>query len=437
MPPIVTTSSTSPSLVWSSLESKCHDCANNYERPDRVEAVASKLESDGELASICRRIFDPSVIGEGGGGGATPRARAAAEAVHSRAYLSRLEVICEEAKRAKKALKVADEDDETEFTYLTSTSLANALAAVETALYLWEQVDPRSSSSSSSSPSSLKEQSRAAMALVRPPGHHAGRGLEGAEADSPPGAPSGFCLVNTVAAVARSIASSTSTSSKRRVLVVDWDVHVGDGTQDIFWGHRRGGGDCEDGGADGGGEEEEEHVCVVDLHEAGAWPGGGGIEVRGQAGSGGKLKTGEEGTALLSRVINVPLPSGSGDAAARAAFERIVVPVAARLRPEAIVVSAGFDAHELEPLAGLNWKDETYQFLGAGATALARRHGCGLLFVLEGGYSRAALGSAAAALAKGAATLEAPESVEGGGASLVLGREEEAAIGAVVEEHGL
>lgn len=386
-----------PSLVWSSLESRRHDCDNNHERPDRVRAAASKLESDDELASICRRIdlgLETSTAATKNQ--PTPRARAAAEAVHSRAYLSRLQALCNASAASKGPFKVADEDDETEFTYVTETSLSDALAAVEAALSLWDLVDDAPSSSP-----------RAVLALVRPPGHHAGRGVEGAEPDSPEGAPSGFCLVNTAAAVARAVAagraggrgcsSSSSSARRRRVLVIDWDVHVGDGTQDIFWGHPRGrgrrakkgggeksGGDepC-GGGADGEekgeeGEEdvddEEESVCVIDLHEAGAWPGGGGIELRGHPGS------------SSSRVVNVPLPSGSGDAAARAAFERVVIPFAARFRPEAIVVSAGFDAHELEPLAGLRWTDATYAFLGAAAARLAESHGprCGLLFVLEG-----------------------------------------------------
>jgi acetoin utilization deacetylase AcuC-like enzyme len=243
--------------------------------------------------------------------------------------------------------------------------------------------------------------------------------------------------------------------------VIDWDVHVGDGTQDIFWGARprarRGGrgNKEEDGGkrssggehagADDGEEEEEEEeedeeVCVIDLHEAGAWPGGGGVELRGaQSASGrGALRTGD-GTPL-SRVINVPLPSGSGDATARAAFERIIVPVAARFKPEAIVVSAGFDAHELEPLAGLAWTDETYRYLGAATARLAERLGpCGVLLLLEGGYSRRALRTAVAALAEGAATLEvppAPAAAEGE-RDPVMEREGEVAISAVVEEHGL
>ena len=185
---------------------------------------------------------------------------------------------------------------------------------------------------------------------------------------------------------------------------------------------------------------EDEEVCVIDLHEAGAWPGGGGVELRGaQSASGrGALRTGD-GTPL-SRVINVPLPSGSGDATARAAFERIIVPVAARFKPEAIVVSAGFDAHELEPLAGLAWTDETYRYLGAATARLAERLGpCGVLLLLEGGYSRRALRTAVAALAEGAATLEvppAPAAAEGE-RDPVMEREGEVAISAVVEEHGL
>ena len=463
---MTTSASSSASLVWASLESALHDCANNQERPDRVRAAASGLEGD-ELASICRRVGLETTAT------ATTRARAAATAVHSRAYLPRLQALCDQSRAAQKPLKVADEDDETEFTYLTSTSLDDAIAAVETALSLWDLVDPSSSPASSSG-----RPPRAALALVRPPGHHAGRGVDGAEADSPSGAPSGFCLVNTAAAVARSIAtggasssSSRSSSSSdsvrirnrsRRVLVIDWDVHVGDGTQDIFWGghrrirsrgRRRSGGGEEYLSADGErgdgeeqeeaeeqqeeGGEEEESVCVIDLHEAGAWPGGGGIELRGNRSRGGiELETGD-GRTTLSRVVNVPLPSGSGDATARLAFERIIVPVAARFKPEAIVVSAGFDAHELEPLAGLKWKDETFQFLGASTAALAEKHGCGLLFALEGGYSRSALRSAVAALAKGAATLEVPEAVAAEGGEEQRGREGEAAISAVVEEHGL
>ena len=441
-----------------------------------MRAACSKLESEGEeLASICRRIdVDLST--------SSSRARAAAEAVHSAAYLSRLEKLCEESEKLKKPLKVADEDDETEFTYLTSTSLDDALGCCEAALALWRQVDSGSSGSSATTTAAAAAAAaaapgpRAALALVRPPGHHAGRGVEGAEPDSPEGAPSGFCLVNTAAALARSIASSStstptssSISNGRRVLVIDWDVHVGDGTQDIFWGHPRrrrrreakekengNGNDDDDDEGSGGVEEndeeeesEDEQVCVVDLHEAGAWPGGGGIEVQGEGGGGGggggsacgrgKLKT-RDGKNDLSRIVNVPLPSGSGDALARAAFERVISPIADRFGPQAIVVSAGFDAHELEPLAGLNWKDETFQFLGASTAALAAKHGCGVLFVLEGGYSRRALRSAVAALAKGAATLEVPELVveEGGEEKgLVLAREEEEAIRAVVEEHKL
>lgn len=449
----MTTSSVPPSLVWTSLESRQHDCANNHERPDRVRAAASKLESDdGELASICRRV-DLGLETSTTKTQPTARALAAAEAVHSRAYLSRLQALCDASKSAKSPLKVADEDDETEFTYVTETSLADALSAVEAALSLWDLVDAPSSPSSSPRPP------RAGLALVRPPGHHAGRGVEGAEPDSPEGAPSGFCLVNTAAAVARAVAagragsgrSSPSWSNRRRrrrrVLVIDWDVHVGDGTQDIFWGHPRGrsrrrksgGGEGEEreeeGDDDDDEEEEEENVCVIDLHEAGAWPGGGGIELRGHP-----SKSGSSIGGHLSRVVNVPLPRGSGDAAARAAFERVVVPFAARFRPEAVVVSSGFDAHELEPLAGLKWTDATYQFLGAAAARLAAEHGgpagCGLLFVLEGGYSRRALRSSVAALAKGAATLEVPPPAEKG-EQRDLEREVEAAISAVVEEHGL
>lgn len=228
------------------------------------------------------------------------------------------------------------------------------------------------------------------------------------------------------------------------MLVVDFDVHVGDGTQDIFWG-REGEEEAESEA------EETEQVCVVDLHECGAWPGGGGIELRGANGRGGGKRPLFGG---VSRVVNVPLPTGSGDAAARAAVERVVAPIVRRFRPHAVVASAGFDAHALEPLAGLRWSDSTYEYLGARLVELAREASSGegdgekndendengkVLFVLEGGYSREALRSAVASLVRGAATMRVPvpSSAEGEEEEDRLDEASEAMIRAVVEEHGL
>ncbi|WP_224416233.1 histone deacetylase family protein [Modicisalibacter tunisiensis] len=178
------------------------------------------------------------------------------------------------------------------------------------------------------------------FALVRPPGHHA-----------EPVRARGFCLFNNVAVAA---AHARAELGCERVMIVDWDAHHGNGTQEIFW-------------ADPG-------VLFFDLHRAPPYfPGSGRLEEVG-AGRG-------EGTT-----VNVPLPAGAGDAAFLKAFDEILAPAAEWFQPDLILVSAGFDPH---------WNDlalnVTYEGFGAMTgrlQALARRHCEGrLAFVLEGGYN--------------------------------------------------
>ncbi len=191
-----------------------------------------------------------------------------------------------------------------------------------------------------------------AFALVRPPGHHA-----------EPGAAMGFCLLNNAAIAARFARASLGIE---RVLIADWDVHHGNGTQAAF--------------------EEDPSVLYFSTHQWPLYPGSGALE---EAGTG----EGEGAT------INVPLPAGTGDADLLAVYREVLAPVALELRPGLLIVSAGFDILAADPLAGMRATE-------AGAAALARvvldiaATACEgrLVLVLEGGYDLAALAAGVGAV---------------------------------------
>jgi acetoin utilization deacetylase AcuC-like enzyme len=192
------------------------------------------------------------------------------------------------------------------------------------------------------------------IALVRPPGHHAVRGYG-----------MGFCLLNNVAAAAQAALDHFGVA---RVLIVDWDVHHGNGTQDIFYG--------------------SPHVLFFSTHQYPYYPGSGGMAETG-AGAG------------RGFTVNVPLPAGVGDAGFRQIYREVLTPVAERFRPELILVSAGFDAHWDDPLAGLRLSLAGYEALARAALGLADRM-CGgrVVVVLEGGYNLTVLSHAVANLCR-------------------------------------
>lgn len=183
------------------------------------------------------------------------------------------------------------------------------------------------------------------FAAVRPPGHHAesNRAM-------------GFCLVNNIAVAA---AHALAHHGLERVMIIDWDVHHGNGTQEIFWNDRR--------------------VLFVSLHQYPFYPGTGGFEEIG-------------GPDAVGMTVNIPMVAGFGDEEWIAAFRRVVAPLADQFVPQLVLLSAGFDAHANDPLGGMRVTDAGFSVMADEVLAIARTHTGGkLVAVLEGGYNLAAL----------------------------------------------
>lgn len=180
---------------------------------------------------------------------------------------------------------------------------------------------------------------------ARPPGHHALHNHA-----------MGFCLFNNVAIAAK---YAIEHYGYERVMILDWDVHHGNGTQDSFY--------------------KSSQVLFCSIHQFPFYPGGGSIDERG-AGDGANL------------TLNIPIQEGAEMDVFRDAMKNVVFPSAAAYKPQLLIVSAGFDAHQLDPLAHINLKDEDYHELTQLTVELADRFCEGkILSVLEGGYDRDAL----------------------------------------------
>jgi acetoin utilization deacetylase AcuC-like enzyme len=275
------------------------------ERPERLQAVGEAIEARrNRLIPVAARGATPDEILR----------------THDRAHLAHLE---EASRQAPLRL---DPD-----TYLGRESLDVARLAAGGAVDLVRAV--------------CRGELDAGLAAIRPPGHHA-------ESDRA----MGFCLFNNIAIAARAAQADEGVG---RVLLLDWDVHHGNGTQHVF--------------------ESDPTILYASLHQFPYYPGTGAV---GECGVG----RGEGAT------LNVPLPAGSGDSTYLGVMQRVLVPAAMRFRPELLLVSCGFDAHHEDPLAAMEVTREGFLAMAQLVRALADDlcHGR-LVLLLEGGYALSGL----------------------------------------------
>lgn len=179
---------------------------------------------------------------------------------------------------------------------------------------------------------------RPAFGFGRPPGHHARTDDAG-----------GFCFFNNAAAAAEHALNAEADS----VAILDWDAHHGDGTQEIFI--------------------DRNDVLFISVHQADLYPPTGSVSETGWG----------EGQGAT---VNIPLPGGASDADFRFAFEEVIVPVLRRYEPDLLLVSAGFDAHQGDPISNLQLSTEGFGLLAEIVQDVVTAIGAGIGFVLEGGY---------------------------------------------------
>ncbi len=292
-----------------------HAAVGHPERPDRVAAILEHLTGQEDLSSIPR--IEPAEADD-----------ASVELVHTAAHAAAVRAL------AQRGGGWFDGD-----TFCAPGSPAAAFRSVGSALAAVNAVCDGGSSH--------------AFSISRPPGHHAtaSRAM-------------GFCLFNNVAIAAR----HAQRRGRRRIAIVDIDVHHGNGTEEIFW--------------------DDPSVLYTSLHEWPLYPGTGAAGARG-------------GAAAPGLNINVPLPSGTTGEVWLEHLDEEVLPAVAGFRPELVLVSAGFDGHAADPLATLELSSSTYAGVAERLRALCLDQGAGSVWVLEGGYDLDALTELVAAVLRG------------------------------------
>lgn len=283
--------------VYTCVPAPQHQFSGHPERPERLDAL-----NLAEIPGIEQLSAAPATLAEVG-------------RVHSPRMIARLEAVCAQGPG------VIDPAP----TYVTPVSFAEALRAAGAAIGAARAV--------------LDGTARNAFAIVRPPGHHA-----------EPDRAMGFCLFNNAAIAAQDALAR----GLKRVAVIDFDVHHGNGTQAAFWGDPR--------------------AAYLSTHQEGIYPGSGWLEEA-------------SGADLRGRMVNLPLPPRTGDAGFSQILERVMRPFVCHFQPELLIVSAGYDAHWRDPLAGLGLSSAGYGALSRGLVHLADENCQGrVVFLLEGGY---------------------------------------------------
>ena len=293
-----------PRVAFAVVPSPSHVDPTHPEHPRRLEGLAqAAVEAFGDSLLVV-----PAVAAD----------EEAIRAVHPPVHLEFLRRACQQAPAI---IDFAP-------TYVTHDSFDAALQAAGGTLEVLRAVlDGRASSG---------------FAAVRPPGHHA-----------TPGRAMGFCLLNNIAIAAR----AAQGLGCGNVMIVDFDVHHGNGTQEVF--------------------EADQTVLYFSTHQQGIYPGTGRLEERGLGSAQGYS-------------VNLPLPAHAGDEAFDQIAAAFLRPLAQRFSPDVLLVSAGYDAHWMDPLANLQLTTAGFHRLSLTLMEIARSH-CGgrALFVLEGGYDAA------------------------------------------------
>jgi acetoin utilization deacetylase AcuC-like enzyme len=299
------------SLLVTHKSSLAHNMgAGHPEQPDRLRAIERQLEQ--ERFQLLARRDAPKVETE------------ALLRVHPQEYLSALEQAS-----PREGLTALDPD-----TLMCPQTLEAALYAAGGAVAAVDEV--------------MGGGVDTAFVAVRPPGHHAG-----------PRTPMGFCFLNNVAVAAR---HARAVHGAERVAIVDFDVHHGNGTQDVFW--------------------SDKNVLFCSTHQAPFYPG-----------TGGRNEVGEFGT-----IVNAPLFEGSSGDTFLEALTDVILPRVREFAPQLILISAGFDAHERDPLGGLRLKERDFSEATKRLMDVADRRCNGrIVSTLEGGYNLDALGRSVAA----------------------------------------